>query len=77
MMDFRVTKPESILKGITKHVALIRPDDSVEIHEELPATKAPDRFKMLCLQVELYDQEGKPGYRAYMGEEWPVPKVVA
>lgn len=76
-MDFRIGKPEPIPKGATKHVALIRPDDSVEIHEDLPAAKAPERYRMLCLQVELYDQEGKPGYRAYMGEEWPVPKVVA
>ncbi len=54
------------------HLALIRPDNSIEIHEELPATEAPDRLRMLDVQVDLYSQlEGKPGYRVYRGEIWP------
>jgi hypothetical protein len=76
-MDFSINKPEPIQKGATKHVALIRPDGSIEIHEELPAGKALDRYKMLCLQVELYAQEGKHGYRAYMSDEWPIPEAEA
>ena len=54
------------------HVALIRPDGTIEVHEELAETKVPDRFPMLAVQVDLYAEiEGKPGYRAYRGEAWP------
>ena len=54
------------------HVALIRPDGTIEVHEELAEAKVADRFPMLAVQVDLYaDIEGKPGYRAYRGEVWP------
>lgn len=76
-MEFAIRKVAESTKGAILHVALIRPDGSEEIHEKLPAAKAPDRYQMLCLQVELYDQEGKPGYRAYMGDEWPIPEAAA
>ncbi len=57
-----------------KHLALIRPDASIEIHEESPATEAPERYLMLAVQVDLYaGLEAKPGYRAYMGDDWPPP----
>ena len=54
------------------HVALIRPDGTIEVHEEIPEAKVADRFPMLAVQVDLYAEiEGKPGYRAYCGEVWP------
>ena len=54
------------------HVALIRPDGTIEVHEELPEAKVADRYAMLAVQVDLYAEiEGKPGYRAYRGAVWP------
>lgn len=73
-MEFRVTKTAEPAKGSIAHVALIDSEGAVEIHEELPADKAQERYRMLCLQVELNELEGKPGYHAYAGEEWPIPE---
>ena len=70
-MEFRITKTAEPDKGAMKHVALLDADGAVEIHEELPADKAQERFGMLKLQVELCELEGKPGYRSYAGEDWP------
>jgi len=73
-MEFRITKTIEPDKGAMKHVALLDAEGTVEIHEELPADKAQERFGMLKLQVELYELEGKPGYGAYIGGDWPIPE---
>jgi hypothetical protein len=73
-MEFRITKTIEPVKGAMKHVALLDAEGTVEIHEELPAEKAQERYRMLCLQVELCELEGKPGYSAYIGDDWPIPE---
>lgn len=77
-MEFRISsdKSKSLLdEGKTLHVALIDADDNIEVHEKLSASAARRRFEMLKLQVELnHNIKDKPGYRAYMGEEWPPPE---
>ena len=56
---------------MTKHLALIAPDGTPEIHEEASEELARSRYPMLAVQADLNEMEGTPGYRAYRGETWP------
>lgn len=73
-MIYKIAAKEKPKKDAKLHVALLDASGAVELHEELPAARAKQRYKMLCLQVELNDLKGKHGYSAYMGEKWPIPE---
>ena len=61
-------------KGATLHVALLDGVGEVLIHEELPASEAPFRRHMLCLQGELDARDLKEDRKVYMGADWPIPE---
>lgn len=76
-MIYKIAEKAKPKKEAKLHVALLDAAGAVEIHEERLETKARERYKMLCYQVQLNALKGKHGYTAYMGEQWPPPEPTA
>lgn len=69
------SKPQAApVQGAMKHLALLDGAGAVLLHEELPASAAPLRRTMLCLQAELDARDLKEDRKVYMGDTWPLPE---